>query len=176
MRGDERYGRTKEVNTPELIGQTVRVWVIMLRFWESSGWDSVGSGLHSSNRLSGISTRIMDQFPTPFLSQAIWPRWAPRQFLHHPIVETSLPVTFGYSLSSEVVVMRQLRRWKRLLQRSLTRSQKRTSMGPSRSCWNSATSALQLEYITSKGTGVSRVYAIWTWGHFRWTICNKILF
>ncbi len=46
-----------------------------------------------------------------------------------PIVQTLLPVTFGYSLSSEAVVMRQLRRWKRLWRRSLTRSHKRTSMG-----------------------------------------------
>ena len=29
---DDRCGRSKEVNTPELIGQTVRVRVIMLRF------------------------------------------------------------------------------------------------------------------------------------------------
>ena len=53
------------------------------------------------------------------------------------------PVTFGYSLSSEAVFMRQLRRWKRLWWRSLTRPHKRTSMGPSRSCWNGTTSALQ---------------------------------
>ena len=46
-----------------------------------------------------------------------------------PIVKTLLPVTFGYSLSSEAVVMRQLRRWKKLWWRSLTRSHKRTSMG-----------------------------------------------
>ena len=71
-------------------------------------------------------------------------------------VQTLLPVTFGYSLSSEAVVMRQLRRWKRLWQRSLTCSHKRTSMGPSRSCWN-GTSALQPEEITSKGTRVSCV-------------------
>ena len=32
MRDDERSGRGKEVNTPELIGQTVRVRVTMLRF------------------------------------------------------------------------------------------------------------------------------------------------
>ena len=62
----------------------------------------------------------------------------------------SRPVTFGYSLSSESVVMRQLRRWKRLWRRSLTRSHKRTSIGTSRSCWN-GTSALQLEEITLKG-------------------------
>ena len=35
-----------------------------------------------------------------------------------PIVQTLLPVTFGYSLSSEAVVMRQLRRWKKLWRRS----------------------------------------------------------
>ena len=75
-----------------------------------------------------------------------------------PIVQTLLPVTIGYSLSSQAVVMRQLRRWKRLWRRSLTRSHKRTSMGPSRSCWNGTTSALQLEKITSKGTRILCVY------------------
>ena len=39
----------------------------------------------------------------------IWPRWASRQFLSLPIVQTLLPLTFGYSLSSEAVFMRQLR-------------------------------------------------------------------
>ena len=143
MRGDERCWRSKEVNTPELIGQRVRVIVraTMLRFYGSSGRDSLGRGQHSSNRVSGISTRTMHQSTTPSLSQTIWLRWASRQFLALPIVQTLLPVTFGYSLSSEAVVMRQLRRWKRLWRRSLTRSHKRTSMGPSRSFWNGATSA-----------------------------------
>ena len=50
-------------------------------------------------------------------------------------------VTFAYFLSSEAVIMRQLRRWKRLWWRSLICSHKRTSLGPSRSCWN-GTSAL----------------------------------
>ena len=35
-------------------------------------------------------------------------------FFTLPIVQTLLPVTFGYSLSSEAVITRQLRRWKRL--------------------------------------------------------------
>ena len=107
---------------------------------------------------SGISSRTMHQSTTPSLSQTIWPRWASRQFLTVPIVQTLLPVTFGFSLSSEAVVMRQLRRWKRLWRRSLTHSHKRTSMRPSRSCWNGTTSALQPEEITSKGTRVSWVY------------------
>ena len=82
----------------------------------------------------------MYQSTTPSLLQTIWPRWASRQLLTLPIVKMLLPMTFAYSLSSrknlESVVMRQLRRWKRLWLRSLTRSHKRTSMGPSRSCWN----------------------------------------
>ena len=158
VRDDERCGRSKEVNTPELIGQRVTVRVTMLRFYRSSGRDSVGRGQHSSNRVSGISTRTMHQSTIPSLSQTIWPRWASTLFLTLPIVQTLLPLTFGYSLSSEAVVMRQLRRWKRLWWRSLTRSHKRTSMGPSRSFWNSTTSALQPEEITLKGTSVSCVY------------------
>ena len=51
--------------------------------------------------------------------------------------------------SLEAVVLRQLRRWKRLGRRSLTRSPKRTSMRPSRSCWNGTTSAFQPLEITS---------------------------
>ena len=155
---DERCGRSKEVNTQELIGQRVRVRVTMLRFSGSSGRDSVGRGQHSSNRVSGISSRTMHQSTTPSLSQTIWPRWASRQFLTVPIVQTFLPVTFADYLSSVVVIMRQLRRWKRLWWRSLTRSHKRTSIGLSRSCWNSTTSALQPEEITLKGTRVSCVY------------------
>ena len=70
----------------------------------------------------------MHQSTTPSLSQTLLPRWASRQFLALFIVYTLLPVTFVYSLSSEaVVVMRQLRRWKRLWRRSLTRSHKRIS-------------------------------------------------
>ena len=71
---DERCGRSKEVNTPELIGQTVRVRVTMLRFLGSSGRDSVGRSQHSSNRVSSISSRTMHQSTTPSLSQTIWPR------------------------------------------------------------------------------------------------------
>ena len=36
MRDDERYGRSKEVNSPELIDQRVRVRVTLLRFYGSS--------------------------------------------------------------------------------------------------------------------------------------------
>ena len=132
-------------------GVRVMFRVTILRFKQDSGRDSVGRGQHFSNRVSGISTRTMHQSTTTSLSQTIWPRWASRQFL-------SVPVTFGYSLSSEAVVIRQLRRWKRLWRRSLTRSHKRTSMGPSRIFWNGTTSALEPDEVTSKRTRVSYVY------------------
>ena len=73
-----------------------------------------------------------------------------RQFLSLPKVQTLLPVTFRYSLSSEAVFMRQLRRCKRLWRRSLTCSHKRTSIKPSRSCWN-GTSALQPWRLLRRG-------------------------
>ena len=114
VRDDERCERSKEVNTLELIGQNVRVRVTMLRSEGSSGRDSVGRGQHSLNRVRGISTRTMHQSTTSSLSQTIWLRWSSRQFLGLPIVQTLLPVTFSYSLSSEAVIMRQLRRWKGL--------------------------------------------------------------
>ena len=158
LKDDERCGMSKEVSRPELISQTVRVRVTMLRFYGGSGRESVGRGQHSSNWVSGISTRTMHQSTTPPLSQTIRRRWASRQFLILSIVQTLLPVTFGYSLSSQIVVMRELRRWKRLWRRSLTRSHKRTSIGPSRSCWNGTTNASQPKVITSKGTRVSFVY------------------
>ena len=98
------------------------------------GFKWVQEEILSEGANTGISTRTMHQSTTPSLSQTIWPTWASRQFLSLSIVETLLPVTFGYSLSSQAVVMRQLRRWKRLWGSSLTSSHKRTSMEPSRSC------------------------------------------
>ena len=71
VRDDERCGRSKEVNTSELIGHRVRVRVTMLRFKGSSGRDSVGRREHFSNRVRGISTRTMHQSTTLFVSQTI---------------------------------------------------------------------------------------------------------
>ena len=96
---------------------------------------------HSLNRLSGISTRTMPLSTTPSLSQTIWPRLASRPFVSLPTVQTLLAVTFTYSQSPEAAILRQLKIWKRLWRRSLTRSHKRTSMGPSGNCWNGTTSA-----------------------------------
>ena len=71
VRDDEMCGRSKEVNTPELIGQRFVVRVTMLSFQGISGRDSVGRGQHSSNRVSGISTWTIHQSTTPSSSQTI---------------------------------------------------------------------------------------------------------
>ena len=63
----------------------------------------------------------MHQSTTPSLSPTIWPWWPWIQFPGLPIVHTLLPVTFAYSISSEAVVTRQLRRWKRLWRHTYTR-------------------------------------------------------
>ena len=132
VRDDERCGTSKEVNTPELIGQRVRVRLLCWGFkgvqeeipWEEASTLQIGSvafppGQCTSPQLHPCHT-LFDQDGHQDSSSA--------SLLSRPC---SLWL-FGYSLSSEAVVMRQLRRWKRLWRRSLTRSHKRTSMGPSR--------------------------------------------
>ena len=73
VRDDEWSGRSKEAIRPELFSQRgrIRVRVTMLRFSRSSGRDSLERGQHSSNRVSGISSRPMHQSTTPSLSQTI---------------------------------------------------------------------------------------------------------
>ena len=91
-------------------------------FWGFKGFQQEIRSEEASTLQVVISPMTMHQSTTPSLSQTIWPRWVSRQFLNLPIFQNLLPVTFGYSLSSEDVVMRQFRRWKRLWRRSLTRS------------------------------------------------------
>ena len=90
----------------------------MLKFKGSSGRYSFGRGQHSSNRVSGISTKTMHLSTTPSLWLTIWPRWTSRRFHTLFILQNLLPETFSFSLSSrknfQAVVMRQLMRWKRL--------------------------------------------------------------
>ena len=129
-------GVRKSINLNWLAKRVRGLGLLCWGFKGGSERNSIGRGQHSSNRVSGISTRAMHQSITPFLSQTIWPRWPSRQFRTVLIVQTCPPpVTFGYSPSSEAVVMRRLRGGKRLWRRSLTRLHKRTSMRPSQSCW-----------------------------------------
>ena len=127
-------------------------------FKGSSGRDFVGRCQHSSNRVSVHFHQDNAPVYTSILIKDHLTKMGIKTVPHLPYSQTLLPVTFGYSLSSEAVGMRELRRWKRLWRRSLTCSHKWTSLGPSSSCWNGATIAMQSEEITSKGTRVSCVY------------------
>ena len=148
VRDDERCGRSPYT-------RLAKVWGLGLLCWGFKGVQEEIPREEASTLQIGSVVFPPGQCTSQQLSQTIWPRWASRQFVTLPIVQTLLPVTFAYSLSSQAVIMRQLRRWKRLWRRSLTRSHKRISMGPCRSCWGGTTNALQSEEITSKGTRVS---------------------
>ena len=104
--------------------------------WGFKGVQEVIPSEKDSTLQIGSSAFPPGQYTSPQLHpcHTIWSRWASRQFLTVPIIQTLLLVTFGYPRSSEAVVMRHMKRWKRLWRRSLTRSHKRTSMGPFRSC------------------------------------------
>ena len=120
--GDERCGSSKEVNTPESIGQRVRVMLTLLSFFRefrkrpalfrSGQWHfhQNNAPVHNSILVTDYSTKMgISTVPKPPYSPDLAPCviW----------------------LFSEAVVMRQLRTWKRLWWRSLTHSHKRTSIG-----------------------------------------------
>ena len=110
VRDDERCGRSKEVNTPDLIGKRVRVRVTMLRLEMSLERDSLGRGQHFSNRSVAFPPgQCINPQPHPF-HRLFDQDGHPDSSLPPTIVQTLLPVTFGYSLSLDAVVMRQLRR------------------------------------------------------------------
>ena len=150
-RDDERCGRSSQVNRPKLIGQRVRVRVrdTMLRefrkrlrrkrpaLFELRQWHfhQDNTPVHNSILVTGYLTKMGVKT------------------VRHPPYSTDIALCDFWLFP---VVMRQLR-WKILWRRSLTRSHKKTFMGPSRSCWNGTTNALQPKEITSKWTRVSRV-------------------
>ena len=167
VRGDERCVRSKEVRTPELIGQIKKfmdkdgrmsIETISAQFDVSVG--TVHTIIREELKMRKICARFVPRvliLVTDYLTKMVIktvthphysPDLAPCDFWLFPKLNEKL----------RAVVVRQLRRWKRQWRRSLTRSHKRTSMGPSRSCWNGRTSALQPEEITSKETIVSCVY------------------
>ena len=126
MRDDERCGGCKEVNTQELIGK--RLGLLCWSF----------KGVQQEIPLEKASTLQIAQWHfhqdnapvhNSILVTDYLTKGTSRDFITVPIVQTLLPVSFGYSLSSQAVVMRQVRRWKRLWRRSLTRSHKMTYMG-----------------------------------------------
>ena len=110
VRDDESCGRSKEINTSWL---AKGLGLVLLSWGFKDVQEEIPSEEVNTLKIGSVafSPGQCAKSTTPSLSQTIWPRWASRQFLSLLIVQTLLPVTFGYSLSSEAVVMRQLR-WK----------------------------------------------------------------
>ena len=90
VRDDERCGRSKEINTPEFIGQRVRVREFSKRF-KLGQWH-----FHQDNTPVHNSILVPDNLTKMGMKTVL--------SLH--IVQTLLLVTFCYSLSSEAVIMR----------------------------------------------------------------------
>ena len=125
VRDDERCGRSKEVNTPELIGQRLGLGL---------GFPSVKGSTLQIGSVAFPEGQCTS--PQAHPCHRLFDQDGHQDSSSPPYSQDLAPCDFGYSLSSEAVVMRQLRRWKRLWQKSSRGSHKRTSMGPCRSCWN----------------------------------------
>ena len=160
VRDNERCGKSKEVRTPELIGQIenfmdkdrrVSIETISAQIDVSVG--TVHTIIREELKMRKICAKFVTDYLTKMGIKTIpQPPYSPYlafwDFWFFPKLKEKL----------EAVVMRQLRKGKWLWRRSLTHSHKTTSMGPSRSCWNGTTSALKPEEIIWKGTRVSCVY------------------
>ena len=135
VRDDERCGRSKESIHQSWLAKGLGLGLELL-CWDFKGDQEEIPSEETSTLQIGSVAFPPGQYTSPQLHPChrLFDQDGHRQFVILPIVQTLLPVTFAYSLSSEAVVMRQLRRWKGLWRRSLTRSHKKTSMGPCRSC------------------------------------------
>ena len=79
-------------------------------FWDFKGVQEKIPSEKASTLQIGSVAFPPGQCTTPSLSQTIRPRLASRQFLTLPIVQTLLPVTFSYSLSSRKTLEAERRR------------------------------------------------------------------
>ena len=152
---DERCGRSKEVNTPQLIGQRVRVRVTMLRefrkrflgkrlaLFKSAQWHfqqdnaPVNNSILVTDYLSKMGIKTIPQ--TPYSSDLV-----PCDFCLFPKLRGC-----RYETIEEM---------KEAMTKVIDTVTQEDFHGHSRSCWNGTTTALQPEEITSKGARVSCVY------------------
>ena len=84
VRDDERCGRSKEVNTPELIGQTVRVRVTMFKGvqeeipWEEASTLQIGSvAIHQDNTSVHNSILVTDYLTKMGIKTVPHPPYSP---------------------------------------------------------------------------------------------------
>ena len=167
---DERCVKSKQVNRPELIGQIknfmdkdcrVSTETISAQFDVSVG--TVDTIIREELKMRKICTKFVPRVlrdalvtcdeswiycydPESKRQSSQWkhadsprPKKAKQSKSTHKLLMIPFLIAWGWSICTGF-------------------PQKRTSMGPSRSCWNSTTSALQPEEITSKRTRASWVY------------------
>ena len=151
VRDDERCRGSKEVNTPELIGRRVRVRVEVFRefrmrfrrkrpaLFKSGSWH-----FHQDNTPVHNSILVTDYLTKTVSHPPYSPNLAPCDFCLFPKLRGCRYET--------------IKERKEVVKKVIDTLTQRTSMGPSRNFWNSTTTALQPEEITSKGTRVSYVY------------------
>ena len=113
----------------------------------ASGWASGERERHNvdGHKSGGQNITVYVWSPAPSHTQTLSNLFEPLQIKWevHIFIKKSSCVFIIVSLWCCRWQYNKLRGWKMLWRRSLTRSHKRTSMGPSRSCWNSTRSALQ---------------------------------
>ena len=86
VRDDEMCGRSKEVRTPELIGQRLGLGLL----WRHS----VRRGQHSSNRISGISTRTIHHVHNSILVTDYWTKMGIKTVRYPPYSPDLAPCDF----------------------------------------------------------------------------------
>ena len=150
--GDERCGRSKEVNRPELISQRVRVtgyYVEVLRefkkrflgnrpaLFKSGQWH-----FHQDNAPVHNSILVTDYLSKMGIKT-----------VRHPPYSTDLdPCDFWLFPQFRGCRYETVEEMKEAVTKVIETLPQEDFHGPSRSCWNGTTSALQPEEITSKWT------------------------
>ena len=105
MRDVEKCGRSKETNTPELIGQRVRVRVRVRVLREFSK-----SFRRKRPALFKLGQWHFHQNNTPVHNSILVTDYLTKMsFLSLPIVQILLPVTFGYSLSCRYETIEEMK-------------------------------------------------------------------
>ena len=108
----------------------------------SSGRDSLGRGQHSSNRVSGISTRTMLPVHNSILFTDYLSKMGIKTLPQPPYSPDLGPCDFWLFPKLRSCRYETIEEMKEVVTKVIDTLNKRTSMGPSRSCWNGTTSAL----------------------------------
>ena len=152
VRNDEMCGRSKEVNTPEMIGQRVTVRITMLRefrkrfrqerpaFFKSGQWHFQQDNAPVHNSIL-VTDYLIKMGIKTVLQPPYSPDLAPCDFWLFPQLRGCRyePIEMKEAVTKVIDTLTQ-----------------EDFHGPSRSCWNGTTRVLQPE--ASKGTRVSCVY------------------